>query len=66
MTDAYVTDRTDLRWATGITARRARADGDGDSVILPAVPLAGLRTPEGWSASLLLDLTATMPMHDYD
>lgn len=62
--DPFVGDRNDLRFATGITARRARADGDGASVILPAVTLAGLRTPEGWSASLLLDLTATVPMGD--
>lgn len=64
--DPFVGDRMDLRWATGLTARRARADGDGNGVILPAVTLAALRTPEGWSASLLLDITATMPMSDYD
>jgi len=62
--DPFVGDGMDLRWATGITARRARADGGGNGVLLPAVTLAALRTPEGWSASLLLDVTATMPMND--
>ncbi len=61
--DPFVDDRTNLRFGAGLTARYARPDGRR-SVIQPAVTLATVRTHDGWSASLLLDLTASMSPKD--
>jgi hypothetical protein len=61
--DPFVDDRNNLRIGAGLTARHARPDGRR-SVIQPAVTLATVRTVEGWSASLLLDLTASVSPKD--
>jgi hypothetical protein len=64
--DPFVDDGLNLRWSAGVTARYARADGR-NSVVQPALTLATTRTSDGWSASLLLDLTASLSLHEsYD
>jgi len=54
------TDHGDLRtrFSAGVTGRLARTDGTGGS-LQPALTLATVRTPEGWGATLALDLAAS-------
>jgi hypothetical protein len=47
-----------LRWSAGVTGRLARRDGRG-WFIQPALTLATVRTPEGWSGTIALDLAAS-------
>ncbi|MBA3452813.1 MAG: hypothetical protein H0T42_06970 [Deltaproteobacteria bacterium] len=54
------TDHGDLRtrFSAGVTGRLARTDGRG-SWFHPALTLATVRTPEGWGATVAVDLAAS-------
>lgn len=56
--DPFVDRNVNLRWSTGLTTRLARVDGSG-WFVHPALSLAVVRTIDGWSGNLLLDLAAT-------
>ena len=62
------TDQGDLRtrWSAGVTGRIVRPDGRR-SWLQPAVTVAVVRSPEGWSTTLAIDLAASAqpPRHRY-
>ncbi len=56
--DPFIDFDPRLRWSAGVTGRLVRRDGEG-WFLQPALSLATVRTPEGWGATLALDLTAS-------
>jgi hypothetical protein len=54
------TDHGDLRtrFSAGVTGRLARTNGEGWR-FQPALTLATVRTPEGWGATIAIDLAAS-------
>ncbi|NVB76995.1 MAG: hypothetical protein HOV81_01250 [Kofleriaceae bacterium] len=56
--DPFVDLEPNLRWSAGITGRLVRRDGNG-WFLQPALSLATVRTPDGWGATLALDIAAS-------